>query len=135
MFITPTRYCRLRDLTKKDEEKAKLAAVQNELESFTYDVKNKLYEEEYEECSTDEEREQIREKLNEIMEWYEEQPLTTPYQVMRSGTNLYQALEPHTAPGCRSGAARMLWAASCLNGAVITLVTNYLIGPFVSILV
>lgn len=77
-----SKSCRLRELTKKDEEKAKLAAVQNELESFSYDVKNKLYDEEFEECSTEEERETIREKLNEIMEWYEEQPLNTPYQVL-----------------------------------------------------
>ena len=35
------------------------------------------------------------------------------------------------ALGCPGGASWMLGTANCLNGAVITLVSNYLIGPFV----
>ena len=35
------------------------------------------------------------------------------------------------ALGCRGWASWMLGTANCLNGAVITLVLNYLIGPFV----
>ncbi|XP_067935548.1 hypoxia up-regulated protein 1-like [Watersipora subatra] len=66
------------ELTKKDEEKMKLAAVKNNLESFSYEVKNKLYEEEFELCSTEEEREEIREKLTLIIDWYDESPFDTP---------------------------------------------------------
>lgn len=72
---------RLRDLTKKDEDKNRLAAVKNNLEAFSYDVKNKLYEEEYEACSTEEEREEIREKITAIMDWYDEQGLDTVVEV------------------------------------------------------
>lgn len=68
-------------MTKKDEDKKKLAAVKNELEAFSYDVKNKLYEEEYESSSTEEERETIREKITEIMDWYDEQGLDTTLEV------------------------------------------------------
>ena len=35
------------------------------------------------------------------------------------------------ALGCPGGASWMPRTANCLNGAVITLVLNYLIGPFV----
>lgn len=72
---------RLNDLAKKDEEKKKLAAVKNDLEAFGYDVKGKLYEEEYEQCSTEKEREEIREKITAIMDWYDEQGIDTGVQV------------------------------------------------------
>jgi len=81
LVISCKHFVRLVGLTEKDEEKRKLAAVKNELESFSYDVKNKLYEEEYEAVSTEEEREEIREKLSAIIDWYEEQPLDTPLSV------------------------------------------------------
>lgn len=74
-------FCRLLDLTRKDEEKRELAAVKNELEAFSYEVRNKLYEEDYEACSTEYERDTIREKLTEIMDWYDEQPLDTGLKV------------------------------------------------------
>lgn len=69
------------ELTRKDEEKRQLAAVKNDLEAFSYDVRNKLYEEDYEVCSTEEERDTIREKLTEIMDWYDEQPVETGLKV------------------------------------------------------
>lgn len=75
---------RLLELTRKDEEKMKLAAVKNDLESFSYSVKSKLYEEEYETCSTEEEREEIREKLTAIIDWYDEAPFDTSLKVSAS---------------------------------------------------
>ena len=39
------------------------------------------------------------------------------------------------ALGCPGGASWMLGTANCLNGAVITLVLNYLIGPLFLFLV
>ena len=80
---------RLLELTRKDEEKLKLAEIKNKLESFSYDVKNKLYEEEYELCSTEEEREEIREKLNAIIDWYDEAPFDTPLKVNSLSLNMY----------------------------------------------
>ena len=38
------------------------------------------------------------------------------------------------ALSCPGGAPWMLGTANCLNGAVSTLVSNYLIGPFVFVL-
>ena len=62
--------------------------VKNDLESFSYDARNKLYEEEYEECSTDEERDEIREKLQVIMDWYEDQGFDTKYEVRTAAFSL-----------------------------------------------
>lgn len=59
----------------------RLAAVKNDLESFSYEVKNKLYEEEFETCSTEEEREEIRSGLSTIIDWYDEAPNNTPLEV------------------------------------------------------
>lgn len=54
-------------------EKIKLAKVKNELESFIFDTQDKLYQEIYEKCSTDEEREKIRTKFSEVSDWLYEQ--------------------------------------------------------------
>ena len=70
------RVCnRIKDLRKKDEEKKKLAEAQNELESFIIDTQDKLYNELYEKCSTEEERDEIRTKFSEASDWlYEQEP-------------------------------------------------------------
>ncbi|KAK2147196.1 hypothetical protein LSH36_564g01052 [Paralvinella palmiformis] len=64
---------KISDLRKKDMEKIKLAKVKNELESFIFDTQDKLYQEIYEKCSTDEEREKIRTKFSEVSDWLYEQ--------------------------------------------------------------
>ena len=46
----------------------------NKLESFIYETQEKLYDETYEECSVEEERETIRTSLSEASDWLYEQP-------------------------------------------------------------
>ena len=47
---------RLKDLRKKDKEKIELEKAKNDLESFIVDTQERLYRDEYEQCSSEEER-------------------------------------------------------------------------------
>lgn len=64
---------RLADLTKQDQEKLLLQKAKNELESFIFETRDKLYRDEYEKCSVEEERESLRSKLMEAEDWQYEQ--------------------------------------------------------------
>ena len=72
---------RISDLQKKDLEKIKLAKVKNELESFIFDTQDKLYQEVFEKCSTENEREQIRKQFSEASDWLYEQEEDAERQV------------------------------------------------------
>ena len=50
-----------------------LEKAQNELESFIFDTQDKLTQEDYEKCSTSEERENMQQKLSEASDWLYEQ--------------------------------------------------------------
>ena len=82
---------RIKELKKKDEEKLKLEKAQNELESFIINTQEKLYEEEWEKCSTEENREEIRTKLSEASDWLYEVDETTPRKVGNNWTNDFNA--------------------------------------------
>ena len=73
---------RIEELRAKDIEKHLLAKAQNELESFTVEAQDKLYQEIYEKCSTEEEREKIRVAMSEASDWIYEQDEKTPIQVL-----------------------------------------------------
>lgn len=65
---------RLKELKKKEEAKVEKEKALNKLESFIYETQEKLYDETYEECSVEEERETIRTSLSEASDWLYEQP-------------------------------------------------------------
>ena len=70
LLITHTVFINsLKDLKKKDEEKKKLEQAMNDLESFIIDAQDKLWQEAYEACSTEEEREGLRTQLSEASDW------------------------------------------------------------------
>ena len=59
----------LKELKRKDEAKKQLERAMNELESFIIDAQDKLYQEDYEICSTEEDRESLRQSLSEAGDW------------------------------------------------------------------
>ena len=51
-----------------------LEKAKNELESYIFDTQDKLTQEVYEACSTEEERSSIMQQLSEASDWLYEQP-------------------------------------------------------------
>ncbi|KAK4809507.1 hypothetical protein QYF61_015064 [Mycteria americana] len=64
---------KLQDLTVRDLEKQEREKSANSLESFIFETQDKLYQEEYQFVSTEEQREEISKKLNEASSWMEEE--------------------------------------------------------------
>ena len=59
----------LKELKKKDEDKKKLEHAMNDLESFIIDAQDKLVQDVYVECSTEEERETMTSQLSQAGDW------------------------------------------------------------------
>ena len=74
-------FFRLSDLTAKDKEKKLLEQAKNELEAFIYDMGDKLTQELYEKCSTEEERESINKHLADASDWLYDQEEDTKKEV------------------------------------------------------
>ncbi|XP_013398865.1 hypoxia up-regulated protein 1 isoform X3 [Lingula anatina] len=70
----------LEKLKQKDEDKIKLQQAHNALESFIFDAQDKLYQEPYEQASTEEERSMLREKLTAASDWLDESDVTNTIQ-------------------------------------------------------
>merc|ERR1712083_885874 len=64
---------KLEDLDKADQERHEHETALNELQSFVYDMQEKLYMEEYESASTDEEKEKIKTMCSETSDWLDEE--------------------------------------------------------------
>uniref|UniRef100_A0A8C3QYY4 Hypoxia up-regulated protein 1 n=1 Tax=Cyanoderma ruficeps TaxID=181631 RepID=A0A8C3QYY4_9PASS len=64
---------KLQDLTMRDLEKQEREKSANSLESFIFETQDKLYQEEYQFVSTEEQREEISKKLSEASSWMEEE--------------------------------------------------------------
>ncbi|NXC71797.1 HYOU1 protein, partial [Anhinga anhinga] len=64
---------KLQDLTVRDLEKQEREKSANSLESFIFESQDKLYQEEYQFVSTEEQREEISRKLSEASSWMEEE--------------------------------------------------------------
>ncbi|NWW95833.1 HYOU1 protein, partial [Rhynochetos jubatus] len=64
---------KLQDLTIRDLEKQEREKSANSLESFIFETQDKLYQEEYQFVSTEEQREEISRKLSEASSWMEEE--------------------------------------------------------------
>ncbi|XP_044312227.1 hypoxia up-regulated protein 1 isoform X2 [Varanus komodoensis] len=67
---------KLQDLTERDLEKQEREKSANSLEAFVFETQDKLYQEEYQFVSTEEEREEISKKLSEVSSWMEEDGYT-----------------------------------------------------------
>ncbi|XP_074833041.1 hypoxia up-regulated protein 1 [Carettochelys insculpta] len=67
---------KLQDLTIRDLEKQEREKSANSLEAFIFETQDKLYQEEYQFVSTEEEREEISRKLSEASNWMEEEGYT-----------------------------------------------------------
>ena len=64
-------------LKHKDDEKNRLEKAQNDLETFVILWQDHLYQPDYESCSTEEQREEMRLKLSAASDWlYEQEPDT-----------------------------------------------------------
>uniref|UniRef100_A0A674IYT5 Hypoxia up-regulated protein 1 n=1 Tax=Terrapene triunguis TaxID=2587831 RepID=A0A674IYT5_9SAUR len=61
------------DLTVRDLEKEEREKSANSLEAFIFETQDKLYQEEYQFVSTEEQREEISRKLSEASNWMEEE--------------------------------------------------------------
>merc|ERR550519_2541304 len=64
---------KLEQLDQLDKDRAEHETALNELQSFVFDVQDKLYQEEYEKASTDEEREKIRDMCTTTSDWLDEE--------------------------------------------------------------
>ncbi|XP_062995116.1 hypoxia up-regulated protein 1 isoform X2 [Elgaria multicarinata webbii] len=67
---------KLQDLTERDLEKQEREKSANSLEAFIFETQDKLYQEEYQFVSSEEEREEISKKLSEVSNWMEEEGYT-----------------------------------------------------------
>uniref|UniRef100_A0A2R8ZB12 Hypoxia up-regulated protein 1 n=1 Tax=Pan paniscus TaxID=9597 RepID=A0A2R8ZB12_PANPA len=64
---------RLQDLTLRDLEKQEREKAANSLEAFIFETQDKLYQPEYQEVSTEEQREEISGKLSAASTWLEDE--------------------------------------------------------------
>uniref|UniRef100_A0A8C3WNR0 Hypoxia up-regulated protein 1 n=1 Tax=Catagonus wagneri TaxID=51154 RepID=A0A8C3WNR0_9CETA len=64
---------KLQDLTLRDLEKQEREKVANSLEAFIFETQDKLYQPEYQEVSTEEQREDISGKLSAASSWLEDE--------------------------------------------------------------
>lgn len=76
---------RIDALRERDLEKKRLERARNELESFIFETKDKLYQDEYEKCSTESERQKIVSAASDASNWYEEQGEATARKVRTVG--------------------------------------------------
>ena len=91
---------RLKNLQKLDEERNNLLAARNDLESFIIETQDKLYRDEYEKCSTEEQRITLQSYFSTASDWLYEQDETTERKV---GNILYN----------------LSWHATSLNGHIL----------------
>merc|ERR1712223_695651 len=76
---------KLEALDARDEAKAAQERAMNALETEVIDTKDKMYQEIYEKSTTDEEREKIMSKCNEISDWIDEEAtFETPVETLQS---------------------------------------------------
>ncbi|XP_055936976.1 hypoxia up-regulated protein 1-like [Argiope bruennichi] len=70
---------KLKELDENDQARLAKAKAKNALESFIVETRDKLYRDEYEKASTEEERSNILQKLSEVGDWleYESDDATT----------------------------------------------------------
>ncbi|XP_015795226.1 hypoxia up-regulated protein 1 [Tetranychus urticae] len=94
---------KLQDLIAKDEEKHKRDGMKNSLESFITETKMRLYENEYESASTQEEREKILKALETTSEWLETEADSADsktieeklFSLMKTARDVFERVKEH----------------------------------------
>ncbi|XP_007441553.1 hypoxia up-regulated protein 1 [Python bivittatus] len=74
---------KLQDLTERDLEKQEREKSANSLEAFIFETQDKLYQEEYQFVSSEEEREEISRKLSEASSWMEDEGYIAPTKELK----------------------------------------------------
>ena len=78
--IPPPR-ARIADLDEQDRQRKRREQARNALESFTNDIQSRLYEDIYEQSSTEEEREALRHEAAQMSDWLYEEGFHEPAAV------------------------------------------------------
>ena len=68
-------------MKKLEREKQLLAQAKNEIESFVFDIQDKMDQPDYKKCSTEEERTEILSKMSEASDWLFDQEDDAPRKV------------------------------------------------------
>jgi len=82
----------LSKLRKQDLKKRELAKAKNDLESFIYETRAKMYEADFESVSTEEQRQALSDALMEAEEWMSNTDETTTTRAFRDKLTSVQAL-------------------------------------------
>ncbi|XP_069750773.1 hypoxia up-regulated protein 1 isoform X2 [Narcine bancroftii] len=75
---------KLQDLTDRDLQKHEHEKAANSLEAFIFETQDKLYQEEYQLVSTQDERDQISAKLSEASNWLDEDGYTATTKELKT---------------------------------------------------
>ncbi|XP_078055237.1 hypoxia up-regulated protein 1 isoform X2 [Mustelus asterias] len=75
---------KLQDLTDRDLQKHEHEKMANSLEAFIFETQDKLYQDEYQAVSTEEERDQISTKLSEVSNWLDEDGFAAVTQELKA---------------------------------------------------
>jgi len=86
---------KLEVLNAADRERVARETALNELQSFVFDLNDKLYQEEYESASTEEEREKMRTECSAVSDWLDEDVM--PDTPLKEFTSRMKALKDISA--------------------------------------
>ncbi|XP_048471275.1 hypoxia up-regulated protein 1 [Rhincodon typus] len=75
---------KLQDLTDRDLQKHEHEKMANSLEAFIFETQDKLYQDEYQAVSTQDERDQISTKLSEVSNWLDEDGYAASTQELKA---------------------------------------------------
>ncbi|XP_041030297.1 hypoxia up-regulated protein 1 isoform X2 [Carcharodon carcharias] len=75
---------KLQDLTDRDLQKHEREKMANSLEAFIFETQDKLYQDEYQAVSTQDERDQISAKLSEVSNWLDEDGYAATTQELKA---------------------------------------------------
>ncbi|XP_069021156.1 hypoxia up-regulated protein 1 [Embiotoca jacksoni] len=83
---------KLQDLTDRDLAKHEREKTLNSLEAFIFETQDKLYQEDYQQVVTEEEKEKISAKLSESSEWMDEEGYTATTKQLREKLSQLKSL-------------------------------------------
>jgi hypoxia up-regulated 1 len=117
---------RLRAFEVYEKEKAEREEASNALESFLFDMQDKLEQDDYKSLTTDAERESYQNQIKEVKDWFEEQGLETVTKEFKERLKtlkdvmkdlFYKLEEARERPRVIEAIANMLnYSTSFLNG-------------------
>ncbi|KAM4544727.1 hypoxia up-regulated protein 1 [Odontesthes bonariensis] len=83
---------KLQDLTDRDLAKQEREKTLNSLEAFIFETQDKLYQEDYQQVVTEEDKEQISAKLSEASEWMDEEGYAATTKQLREKLSQLKSL-------------------------------------------